>query len=405
MYPFMEVKLDRADVEWLLAMHESGGVQGPIDWDIEEQRSREGLDLRGAIFVGVEGSYADLHALPLSKVIAGERQRAVTDVEPANIAIARFRASLIYQVVYLFLILVVPIVVAGVFNLFSVVPVYVFIGCAIFIAGIVGSFGYRMDLRGRIRIAVIYLLLAIGFAAFLAAADHFNLSQIIGYLWRLIVLGLFIRLTITSNGESRLVWLAGVMYWLVAIPLDLIRDFPDIANGLLGTELKFEIEQIGGIVEIPLLIINVLGFVFLAWSFFVSRVEVERRKKTWELGAVFFGADLREVHLEGAILGGCYFNRADLRGAHLESAVLDDTELFGTDLRGAFLDGVTSFRNVFFGARKRDSVALAGVHWGGADLSAIDWKSKRQLGDEREAKMTDLASLQETVRTYSCREN
>src|SRR5437016_2827225 len=30
-YPFKEVKLSRADVEWLLATHENG--QGPVDWN------------------------------------------------------------------------------------------------------------------------------------------------------------------------------------------------------------------------------------------------------------------------------------------------------------------------------------------------------------------------------------
>jgi hypothetical protein len=45
-YPFKDVKLNRADVEWLLATHENG--RGPIDWGDESQRERVGLDLRGA---------------------------------------------------------------------------------------------------------------------------------------------------------------------------------------------------------------------------------------------------------------------------------------------------------------------------------------------------------------------
>ena len=45
-YPFKDMKLDRADVEWLLATHENG--RGPIDWSDESQRGRFGLDLRGA---------------------------------------------------------------------------------------------------------------------------------------------------------------------------------------------------------------------------------------------------------------------------------------------------------------------------------------------------------------------
>jgi uncharacterized protein YjbI with pentapeptide repeats len=45
-YPFKDIKLDRADIEWLLATHENG--RGPIDWNDESQRGRYGLDLRGA---------------------------------------------------------------------------------------------------------------------------------------------------------------------------------------------------------------------------------------------------------------------------------------------------------------------------------------------------------------------
>src|SRR5205823_13303687 len=37
-YPFKDVKLSRADVEWLLATHENG--RGPVDWSDENQRER-----------------------------------------------------------------------------------------------------------------------------------------------------------------------------------------------------------------------------------------------------------------------------------------------------------------------------------------------------------------------------
>jgi uncharacterized protein YjbI with pentapeptide repeats len=63
-YPFKGVKLNRADVEWLLAMHENG--RGPIDWSNESQREREGLDVRGADLRRV-----DLHSLPLAGLRGG----------------------------------------------------------------------------------------------------------------------------------------------------------------------------------------------------------------------------------------------------------------------------------------------------------------------------------------------
>ncbi len=58
-YPFKEMKLSRADVEWLLATHENG--RGPGMGSDEQQR--QGLDLRGA-----DLRDADLHALPLARL-------------------------------------------------------------------------------------------------------------------------------------------------------------------------------------------------------------------------------------------------------------------------------------------------------------------------------------------------
>src|SRR5215469_18710448 len=45
-HPFRGLVLRRGDVEWLLATHEGG--RGPVNWDDETQRTRVGLDLRGA---------------------------------------------------------------------------------------------------------------------------------------------------------------------------------------------------------------------------------------------------------------------------------------------------------------------------------------------------------------------
>jgi uncharacterized protein YjbI with pentapeptide repeats len=63
-YPFKKLKLDRADIEWLLATHENG--LGPIDWSDLNQRTRQGLDLRGTNLHQV-----DLHGLPLAGLCCG----------------------------------------------------------------------------------------------------------------------------------------------------------------------------------------------------------------------------------------------------------------------------------------------------------------------------------------------
>ncbi len=61
-YPFKGMKLDRADVEWLLATYEGG----PVKWSDEKEREREGLDVRGA-----DLQQADLHQLPLARLRGG----------------------------------------------------------------------------------------------------------------------------------------------------------------------------------------------------------------------------------------------------------------------------------------------------------------------------------------------
>src|SRR5437016_13001845 len=63
-FPFKDIKLNRADVEWLLATHEND--QGPVVWNDESQRKRDGLDLRGANLQG-----EDLRGLPLARLRGG----------------------------------------------------------------------------------------------------------------------------------------------------------------------------------------------------------------------------------------------------------------------------------------------------------------------------------------------
>ena len=63
-YPFKDVRLSRADVEWLLVRHEQG--RGPVDWSDIGQRERVSLDLRGADLRRV-----NLRELPLARMVGG----------------------------------------------------------------------------------------------------------------------------------------------------------------------------------------------------------------------------------------------------------------------------------------------------------------------------------------------
>jgi hypothetical protein len=61
-YPFKGMKLARADIEWLLAAHENGRDRSAGDG--EQRLDGWRLDLRGA-----DLRYADLHALPLARLL------------------------------------------------------------------------------------------------------------------------------------------------------------------------------------------------------------------------------------------------------------------------------------------------------------------------------------------------
>ena len=96
-YPFKDVKLSRADIEWLLARHENG--HGTIDWSGVYQHKHEGLDLRGADLRQV-----DLHGLPLICMRGGlwtewigatleQRDMARVNLENANLSSANLEGA------------------------------------------------------------------------------------------------------------------------------------------------------------------------------------------------------------------------------------------------------------------------------------------------------------------------
>jgi uncharacterized protein YjbI with pentapeptide repeats len=99
-YPFKDIKLGRADVEWLLATHENG--RGPVDWSDEKQRTREGLDLRGADLRSL-----NLSRLPLARMLGGlthkernstyhqQRHMSSIHLEDANLSQAHLEKAIL----------------------------------------------------------------------------------------------------------------------------------------------------------------------------------------------------------------------------------------------------------------------------------------------------------------------
>lgn len=90
-YPFKDIKLSRADVEWLLITHENG--RGPVDWDTVGQWKRDGVDLRGA-----DLRQANLFDLPLARMRGGltlQESREATD-EQRSLAAVHLQGAILY---------------------------------------------------------------------------------------------------------------------------------------------------------------------------------------------------------------------------------------------------------------------------------------------------------------------
>ncbi len=96
-------------------------------------------------------------------------------------------------------------------------------------------------------------------------------------------------------------------------------------------------------------------------------------------GAILLGiyleeANLREAHLEGVCLMGAHLERASLLGAHLEMA----------DLRAASLSPVTLTQATLANAAGIGPT-LVDAQWGETNLSVANWSQVRMLGDEDSA--------------------
>ena len=103
-------------------------------------------------------------------------------------------------------------------------------------------------------------------------------------------------------------------------------------------------------------------------------------------GASFYKSHLAEAQLNYSDLSGVKFRDADLKGADLRGCALFGSDEYpdGTDLAGAEFDTHTNLNQVRLSARHRSGAVLRDVRWGGTDLSVIDYRNCRRLGDEDE---------------------
>ncbi len=97
-------------------------------------------------------------------------------------------------------------------------------------------------------------------------------------------------------------------------------------------------------------------------------------------------ANLREAYMQEAVLYNTHLENAELIGAHLEGVYLFHAQLSGANLQETFFDSATDLAGAVLGEKKQHFISLAGAHWGGADLSVINWSQVGYLGDEARAR-------------------
>jgi hypothetical protein len=111
-------------------------------------------------------------------------------------------------------------------------------------------------------------------------------------------------------------------------------------------------------------------------------------EKSYFQRADFQGARLDGANLKEALLIGADLQEANLTGANLAGANLEGASLSGANLRSAILDSATILHGVRIGTGPEDSIRIADIRWGGANLTAVNdqgglpWSGVERLKDE-----------------------
>jgi uncharacterized protein YjbI with pentapeptide repeats len=446
-YPFKDIQLTRADVEWLLATHESGGMHGPVDWADEGQRAREGLDLRGARVQEV-----NLRHLPLAGLQGGLpplARRGLT-TEQLSMAAADLRRT-------------------------------DFTGAQMEGADLSGAQLQGAILRGvslhQVKFQVAHLEQAKMRAVNLHRADfreahleranldlahvvdsqlddaHLEEASMQSTRWeRASLKGAHLvkanlrgaNLTGTKLQKAHLQGAKAREATLEHADLGQadLEDADFLRSNFTSARLS---ESHGPRVRLHGARLSYARFRDVHWEganltdahldgAYLARAHLEGAALP---GADLHDANLREAHLEGADLHSAHFEHANLLGAcldganlrsvHLEGVFLEKAHLGGqdvgeadlqrvrqalkarffpnvlmpADLRGAFLDAGTNLRDTTLGSEQRGYITVADVSWGAANLAVLDWSHsqgssrKRRnreavLGDERRARQSKM---------------
>jgi len=377
-YPFKGMKLERADVEWLLATH--GG--GPVKWSDKKGREHEGLDVRGA-----DLQHADLHLLPLTRLRGGltfdewlkateeQRSSAVVLMSGANLSEVQLEGANL----------------SGALLEGADLREALLEGANLIGAQLKGATLKGSELKG----AYLYWAQLEGADLVGAQLEGANLREAQlerAYLREALLGGADLSYAQLEGADLSYAELKGAD--LVGAQLKEV----DLSYAELeGADLR-EAQLKGADLSGAQLKGAILGEAQLEGAN-LSGAQLER---AYLREAQLKSAYLNGARLERAILGEAQLERADLSYAQLEGADLVGAQLEGANLSGAQLKGA-DLRDVILGDQQRIGPRLADLQWGDTNLAVVDWSQVAVLGDEREArqKKTSDGKKKEKARRLS----
>src|SRR5258708_4504611 len=329
-YPFKGIKLNRADIEWLLAIHESGGVCGPVDWTDESQRQREGLDLRGA-----DLREAALEHLPLTGLIGSLEWLAWMDNKNTQRQLIIVEASVNMEGANLFQAHLENALLCGAHLARTNFTE----------ASLERAEFYRAHLEGA------------NFSKAHAPRVHFSSAFMEEALFR------------ESNMQE-------------AMFLSTFLKRADFSEAYLEKASFNE-----AIMEMANLYKT-----HLEGAEFGAEFEEEMTDGTHLEGAFFYKAHLEGASLRKAYLGGKEVDSNDVERVRKwlmqyseELLPQNMQKVQPASLQEAFFDAETNLEKIRFGDEVHGFAELADVRWGDVNLGVVDWKSVKVLGDEHRA--------------------
>ncbi len=331
-YPFKDIKLSRADVEWLLVTHENG--RGPVDWSDESQHDRKGLDLRGAIIKN-----ENLSILPLARLQGGLRSEELRDISIGRRGVLMGTAAIHLEEE----------------RRNSILFDYRFISypddeglCETHLEG--------AELSGA------FLSSATLFGAFLMEANLYKAHL--------------------EDVDLRQAHLEGaILDYAYLLGAHLGNAYLTKAKLLHARMDKASLPQ-ANLDEADLLKVTLNKADLYQANLRGTRL-VSASLRGANLDKVdLTDANLMKASLENASLVEAHLEKTNLEYAHLESADLSRSHLEGAFCYRTFFDGATQINGVTLSNEKYRSAFLGEVIWGNVNLTVVDWAQLKAIGEE-----------------------